>query len=932
MARRPSAFMFVDAANEEQLFTIAADLARAFRALRVQVPPNAVYKMAELVVVSTSGAHRTFHTMQHLLDGLPEDVEKRPLSFIAAIFQDIVQLRAEGGIPPYLLPFLHRAQAFPLPRQSDVDKDMRRSRSATPVYGRPVTERGSLSARGCNGGTTLLTRQHRSSSDVSFDVVVQRLVSRPQLLPHQGRLQHRRNALSSPEHVLLMAGVDMRLDRQAEWAPLIKRPHTPPPQQQSRKHARDRGPGVAGTSSPARRDSGSATALTGGNSSATSTCTASSGWFSNGSGDAFARGQHVAGPREPSTSTTTTIIDSRRSSLETSAGRLPVVSTLVRALSWWSNGIRLDHDDDSGNDGDHATASDEPRQHTKAPMASWPSVSSTRARRAVAQRICYTVFGREVGDTLAFDTSAPGLSEFLSCVVAMDVLAPWLNEAQLLHVCACIQASIPFQRPEAKMRLLDNCTRVLADELPHFEGIPRTFLAQHASQVVRSACRMAERGVAHYTAKDTRVFLAAVWRALPEQHAALRYPESYTLDDWVAALAALVRGFELLTDEPLRILPHFPSTRSPHHRLRTPARAPPAATLTSTPPTTPPVPTAAVGTGGATTAAVAASVSTTRPSRPGSKANATNATPNITGNDRGGRKGSKKGTSACAHATARRATASPAHRHASGDGDDSDGGGDADESLRESLLRANTNLERGRAYVAARLVTACVMHAVLCDAGFVLDETPVRVILPGGLGGHLPQPDTATGGDGDGGDCSGGIGRSDRAAPATSHSRASSHNSTRYHRGVSCGTRTPVNRLSDAEEEHVRARTGHGGGVERGDAHGSGEEVWCADDTWETNDCVVRLLQYGFEDSCLDGRDKTACEASLCLFRMMVGGGGARGGHPSSFERCVQLSLSYARKRLDAQLYLRCLPLSVVTFVGTRILHRALTDGNMWMY
>ena len=84
------------------------------------------------------------------------------------------------------------------------------------------------------------------------------------------------------------------------------------------------------------------------------------------------------------------------------------------------------------------------------------------ARRQIAHRMCYTVFGHQPGKLIACQAGTPGLNEFLSAAVAVDMLVPWLSPIQLLHLCACIEITIPF-RPQASLQALkDRCLQAHA--------------------------------------------------------------------------------------------------------------------------------------------------------------------------------------------------------------------------------------------------------------------------------------------------------------------------------------------------------------------------------------------------------------------------------------------------------------------------------------
>ncbi|EGD78982.1 hypothetical protein PTSG_01953 [Salpingoeca rosetta] len=208
-------------------------------------------------------------------------------------------------------------------------------------------------------------------------------------------------------------------------------------------------------------------------------------------------------------------------------------SALQTTQSWWSQ-------DDSSAD-----------------VAAMPA-----RRRTAAHRICYKVFGHVPGETLPFEIGAQGLNEFLSCVVAVDMLAPFLDEMQLLHLCVCIEATIPFRTQHSVDMLYTRCVAVATEDLL----LAPAHAALAARRMMHSACQMAARDVGNFAYADTRGFLANTWKLLPELNPALRDAKAIAVQDWMAALAGNWGFFDFLQHNPALIFPHFEGCRTPEQQ------------------------------------------------------------------------------------------------------------------------------------------------------------------------------------------------------------------------------------------------------------------------------------------------------------------------------------------------------------------------------
>eukprot|EP01147_Barroeca_monosierra_P000985 gene985-4228_t len=188
------------------------------------------------------------------------------------------------------------------------------------------------------------------------------------------------------------------------------------------------------------------------------------------------------------------------------------------------------------------------------------STGILRARQHLAHRICYRVFGFGVGDVILCNPSPTGFNEFLSAVIAVEMLYPWLSPLDILHICVCIELTIPFRSPSTVDALYARCLQVFT-HLRHLDMVTEEDV-HRLRQMMEDACNMAARDVSNFAAIDTRKFLSNTWKLLPEIHPPLQYPSTITFGDWMNALASNIKFFEFICNEPIRVFPRFGSCRT----------------------------------------------------------------------------------------------------------------------------------------------------------------------------------------------------------------------------------------------------------------------------------------------------------------------------------------------------------------------------------
>jgi hypothetical protein len=141
-----------------------------------------------------------------------------------------------------------------------------------------------------------------------------------------------------------------------------------------------------------------------------------------------------------------------------------------------------------------------------------------------------SVFGFSAGHKLG---PFAGLNEYLSALLALLELRSLCSPLHLLQIALCIEATVPFRKPDAAGRnvpevLLSRLSPLLASQ-GHLFSPP--LVLSHADQVkaVQRAVLLANNDVGGFSNPDIRFFLRNTWNLLPESNPCLRTPGLYTL-------------------------------------------------------------------------------------------------------------------------------------------------------------------------------------------------------------------------------------------------------------------------------------------------------------------------------------------------------------------------------------------------------------------
>jgi hypothetical protein len=141
----------------------------------------------------------------------------------------------------------------------------------------------------------------------------------------------------------------------------------------------------------------------------------------------------------------------------------------------------------------------------------------------------------------------PQQNEFLSAIVAVKCLKPFLDSAHLAQVTACIEATIPFrvcvkEGIAPSDRLYHNLCR--ANEKFGLGLSPEALI-----EATKRSVRLANRDVKNFADVKASSFLDNTWKLLPETNPPLRNPQSYTPLQYRFALQKMVGFMDFLAPD-----------------------------------------------------------------------------------------------------------------------------------------------------------------------------------------------------------------------------------------------------------------------------------------------------------------------------------------------------------------------------------------------
>jgi hypothetical protein len=161
---------------------------------------------------------------------------------------------------------------------------------------------------------------------------------------------------------------------------------------------------------------------------------------------------------------------------------------------------------------------------------------------------CLTIFGFQQGQKLE---NFGGQNEFLSALLGALLLENHVNIKLLAAFFVCIEATIPFRKPnsqnqtsyQSSYQKAEKNLQILAQEY-NFE-LPVTEI----DEIIKQSLGLANRDVANFAAADVGKFLDGTWTLLPESHAQLWYGGVYSVQSYRIALSKMEHFLNILQPE-----------------------------------------------------------------------------------------------------------------------------------------------------------------------------------------------------------------------------------------------------------------------------------------------------------------------------------------------------------------------------------------------
>lgn len=151
--------------------------------------------------------------------------------------------------------------------------------------------------------------------------------------------------------------------------------------------------------------------------------------------------------------------------------------------------------------------------------------------------IVLSVFGFTPGQELS---PFAGQNEFLSALVAAKALQEFIPRKILVQICACIEATIPFQMPGADGLTASDRLYKRIQETNHQFNLQ--FTEEEVLNTVKRAVRMANRDVEGFATPSAASFLDNTWNLLPETNHNLINSSTYTVQEYRISLQKM-EGF-----------------------------------------------------------------------------------------------------------------------------------------------------------------------------------------------------------------------------------------------------------------------------------------------------------------------------------------------------------------------------------------------------
>ncbi|MBK8397641.1 MAG: hypothetical protein IPL26_20705 [Leptospiraceae bacterium] len=153
------------------------------------------------------------------------------------------------------------------------------------------------------------------------------------------------------------------------------------------------------------------------------------------------------------------------------------------------------------------------------------------------------IFGFKIGDFL---NPYGGQNEFLSALVAVQCLNPYLSMNILVQIAACIEATIAFRRTIDGISPYD----ILKNRIIEVNKFYSLSLHENEiNEILKKSLRMANRDVENFGNPNSVKFLDNTWNLMPETNHDLRTSTSYTIVGYRTSMLKMLNFLKSLKPE-----------------------------------------------------------------------------------------------------------------------------------------------------------------------------------------------------------------------------------------------------------------------------------------------------------------------------------------------------------------------------------------------
>ena len=137
-----------------------------------------------------------------------------------------------------------------------------------------------------------------------------------------------------------------------------------------------------------------------------------------------------------------------------------------------------------------------------------------------------------------------GLNELLSAIVAAKALQTLLEDSQIVQIVACIEATIPFRKPDENGK---TAIEALAQRLSQVSDQYALGLSEDSvSDCMIRAVNVSNKDLSSFAREDSREFLAETWLLFAESSAVLGRKRGFFMGDYSASLSGALGFFTTL--------------------------------------------------------------------------------------------------------------------------------------------------------------------------------------------------------------------------------------------------------------------------------------------------------------------------------------------------------------------------------------------------